>query len=136
MATHSLPSAALATGVLLTIAACTPAVTPTVLNTAFSIPETAVADQLGDQLVFADRMGTAQLAPLLAPLDVDGTPATRLETGDVAYWPKGLRIVVFLSEGAAVPGDELVVIGHVSEGLDDFLGCDRKCVVNLGGADR
>ena len=136
MATHSLPSAALATGVLLTIAACTPGVRPTELETVFSISDTAVAEQLGDQLVFADRMGTAQVAALPAPLDIDGTPARQFDAGDVAYWPVGHSVVVFLYARAAVPGDELVVNGHVSAGLDDLVGCDRDCVVNVSGVER
>lgn len=124
------------TAVILLLSA--PAVIPTVEDN----PTTAVvtldqsATQLASQfpleLTFTDRMGIAEFAPLPAPLLVDG--AARMSSyraGDIAYLASEQSVVVFLSDGAAVPDDDLMLIGHVASGLDNIADCVRDCVVRL-----
>ena len=49
----------------------------------------------------------------------------------MAYWAPEQSIVVFLSDGPDVPGDGLVLVGHVSTGMDDLAGCSQDCAVRL-----
>jgi hypothetical protein len=52
----------------------------------------------------------------------------------VAYWPAERTLVVFLTDGAAVPDGGLALVGRVAEGLDGLAGCARACVVGLAPA--
>jgi hypothetical protein len=91
-----------------------------------------LAPQLPLVLTFTDRMGIAEVAQLPEPLDIDG--AARISSyrvGDVAYLAAEQSIVVFLSDGAAVPDGELVLVGHLESGLDVAAGCVRECAVQL-----
>lgn len=90
------------------------------------------AEQLPRYLVFDDRMGTAQVAYLSEPLEGLATDTVSdYRAGDVAYWATEQTIVVFVTDGAGIPADDLFLIGHISAGLDDLAGCNRNCPVRL-----
>lgn len=91
---------------------------------------TQLAQRLPRSILFTDAMGTAHVARLREPLDFrGGAPISGYRAGDVAYWAAEQSIIVFASDGAGVPEDGLVLIGHVSAGLDDLAGCNRDCLV-------
>jgi hypothetical protein len=91
-----------------------------------------LASHLPRTLTFDDRMGTAVFAELptaLASEDADATSGYR--AGDVAYVAADQSIVVFLTDGIALPDHGLVMVGHVTSGLDDVAGCVRDCAIEL-----
>lgn len=91
-----------------------------------------LAEQLPATLQFDDRMGTAQVATVIAADDIDrGDPMTSYRAGDVAYWASEQRVVIFLTDGAAVAADGLTLIGVVTDGFDHLTGCARDCAVDL-----
>jgi hypothetical protein len=91
-----------------------------------------IAARLPITVAFHDRMGTAVLAQLPAPLTTDrDTPMNRYRAGDVAYITAEQSIVVFLTDGTAVPEGGLTLLGHLTNGLDDLAGCVRDCAVEL-----
>lgn len=118
---------------LLTAAASAP-ITSTTVDPRIQIAETAVAAQLPDQLVFTDHMGTAQIAPLAAPLELQGPPASDYRAGDVAYWEHDHSVIVFLSDGAAVPAGGLIIIGRVTQGMSDLISSSRDSFVQIDRA--
>lgn len=90
------------------------------------------ATQLPRSLLFDDRMGTGQVAYLSEPLEAAAhEPVDDHRAGDVVYWASGQSIVVFLTDGADVPADDLALIGHVAVGLQYLAGCNRNCPVLL-----
>ncbi|MCO5954463.1 cyclophilin-like fold protein [Microbacterium yannicii] len=101
-----------------------------------AVDDAGTAGQFGSRLplalTFHDRMGTAVFARLSEPLAVDQrTPAGEYRAGDVAYVASEQSIVVFLSDGSAVPAQGLVLVGHTTNGLDDLAGCVRDCPIDL-----
>jgi hypothetical protein len=102
-----------------------------------ALGDSATADQLALQLpaaiTFSDRMGAAVIGRLPAALSVRG--AVRVEAyraGDVAYVASEQSVVVFLTDGSAVPDGGLILLGHVTSGMDDLARCVRDCAVELG----
>jgi hypothetical protein len=94
------------------------------------------AGQFGSRLplavTFHDQMGTAVFARLPEPLAVDQRAAAgEYRAGDVAYVASEQSIVVFLADGSAVPDQGLVLLGHVTDGLDDLADCARDCGIDL-----
>jgi len=86
-------------------------------------------------LSFDDRMGAAQIAHLPTPLEIeDPEPISGYLAGDVAYWVPEQSIIVFLTDGPEVPAGSLVLVGHVTAGLNDLADCSRNCAVRLVGA--
>jgi hypothetical protein len=80
-------------------------------------------------------MGTAVIGRLPAALSVRG--AVRVEAyraGDVAYVASEQSVVVFLTDGGAVPDGGLILLGHVTSGMDDLGRCVRDCAIDLGVA--
>jgi hypothetical protein len=103
-----------------------------VVTVEVSTADAVVAVELPLTAAFHDRMGTAVLAHLPAPLATDGAAqVAEYVAGDVAYVESEQSLVVFLSEGAAVPGHGLVHLGHVTDGLEDLAGCVRDCTTRL-----
>ena len=51
--------------------------------------------------------------------------------GDIAYWPDGGSLVVFLVDGAGVPAGTLVAVGKVDGELSRFANCVRDCLVTV-----
>lgn len=103
-----------------------------------AVPQSTVRIHAGSDVVlpgtlrFADRMGTAHVAPLPAPLSVDDTqPLTAPQAGDVGYAPDAQALVVFLHDGRGTGGEELLTVGRVTSGLDDLAGCAHDCLVAL-----
>ena len=95
-----------------------------------------LAPQLPLVLTFTDRMGAAEFAQLPAPLDIDGAAGmSGYRAGDIGYVASEQSIVVFLSEGTAAPDGDLVLVGHVTSGLDVVAGCARGCALQLVVAD-
>lgn len=127
---------AAAAALLLAAVTSAPSTGTTVPDPRIGVSETTVAAQLPEQLVFADHMGTAQIAPLAASLELAGTPADTYQAGDVAYWEGDRSVIVFLTDGAAIPAEGLIVIGRVTHGLGDLTGCTRDCVVRIDRAAR
>ncbi|MFF2487260.1 cyclophilin-like fold protein [Microbacterium sp. NPDC058062] len=83
-------------------------------------------------LTFHDRMGTAvfaQVPTFLAPDSTD--PMNEYRAGDVAYVTSDQSIVVFLTDGSAVPDHGLILLGHLTQGLDDLVDCRQDCPVEL-----
>ena len=106
-------------------------------QTLVALGDSAMADQLALQLpaavTFSDRMGTAVIGRLPAPSSVRG--AVRVEAyraGDVAYVASEQSVVVFLTDGSAVPDGALILLGHVTSGMDDLARCVRDCAVEVG----
>ena len=100
-----------------------------------ALDDSAAAAELAMQLplvlTFTDRMGTAEFAQLPAPLDIDAAQMSSYRAGDVAYFESEQSIVVFLSDGTAVPDGGLVLVGHVTSGLDVVAGCARDCAIQF-----
>lgn len=97
-----------------------------------SVAGTQLAGQLPADLRFDDLMGTAQVAHLPFTLDMgDAAEMKSYRSGDVAYWAPEQRMVVFLSDGAGVPSDGLVLIGHVAVGLSALAGCVSDCAFHV-----
>jgi len=132
MTSRSLALLTAAAFLLLTAAACAPSRALSPLAQ-LAVSQPAVAAQLGDRLVFDDRMGTAQIARLASPMEVEGEPVSDYTAGDVAYWPAGHSVVVFLSDGRAVPEGGIVLIGAVANGVEALSGCADDCVVTITG---
>lgn len=86
-------------------------------------------------LSFDDRMGTAQVALLPTAIDIENAePIIGYRAGDVAYLASEQSIIVFLSDGIDVPSEGLVLLGHVTSGMEDLADCSRNCAVRLVGA--
>lgn len=105
-----------------------------------AISGSATATQLTSQLpitmTFNDRMGAAVFAQLPAALTVAGsTPISGYRAGDVAYIASERSIVIFLSDGSAVPDHGLVLIGHLTSPLGSLASCVRDCAVQLAAAE-
>lgn len=101
-----------------------------------ALEDSATALQLAAQLPltarFHDRMGTAVFAQLPTPLAVtDADPLRAYRAGDIAYVTAEQNIVVFLTDGSAVPDHGVVLLGHLDRGLDDLAGCRNDCPVEL-----
>ena len=91
-----------------------------------------LADRSGDVLVLADRLGTAQTARLHGPVAVGPADlAGGYRAGDVAYWAPEQLLVVFTTDGSALPDGGLTLVGRVSHGLDALAGCARDCAVGV-----
>lgn len=86
-------------------------------------------------LTFHDRMGTAVFADLSRPIDTTRAPSMdEYRAGDVAYVAAEQRIVVFLTNGSAVPDHGLTLLGRLERGLDELIGCREDCLVELSVA--
>ena len=101
-----------------------------------AVDDSTTAAQLAAQLplsvTFHDRMGTAVFAQLPTPLATNGAdPVHQYRAGDVAYVTAEQSIVVFLTDGSAVPDHGLILLGHLKRGLDDLADCRRDCPVEL-----
>lgn len=92
-----------------------------------------VAAQLRGPIPFEDRMGTALVTQLDEPLNIDGEKGGSYRAGDVAYSAADREIVVFLSDGSAVPASGLTRLGEIGEGLDDLVGCASDCPIVFDG---
>jgi hypothetical protein len=91
-----------------------------------------IAALLPITVTFHDRMGSAAFAQLPTPLPADhATPMHEYRAGDVAYVSAEQSIVVFLTDGTAVPDHGLAFLGHLATGLDELAGCVRDCAVEL-----
>lgn len=91
-----------------------------------------LASHLPRNLMFDDRMGTAVFAELPTALVFDPVAVTSgYRAGDVAYVASDQSIVVFLTDGTALPDHGLVLVGHVTSGLDELAGCVRDCATEL-----
>ncbi|TYL54175.1 cyclophilin-like fold protein [Agromyces mariniharenae] len=100
-------------------------------------PATGFEQRLSVALELDDRMGAAQVAQLPAALETaTATPVTSYRVGDVAYWPAGQSLIVFLFDGAAEPSDGLVGIGRVTSGIERLADCVRDCPLRLTAAAR
>jgi hypothetical protein len=85
-----------------------------------------LAERSAEELVFDASMGTAHVANVT--LDVDFSPTVdSFQAGDVAYWALGEKVVIFLTDGSAVPPEGLVLLGQVTDGLDHLTGCASDC---------
>ena len=83
-------------------------------------------------LSFDDSMGSAQIADLPHPLNDLGSPTVEgYKAGDVLYWSGEQRIVIPTTDGAALPQDELILLGHVAEGFTFLGNCTHSCSVQL-----
>ena len=101
-----------------------------VLNDSASAAQ--IAARLPVTVTFHDRMGNAAFAQLPTPLSFDrATPMNDYRAGDVAYVAAERSIVVFLADGTAVPDHGLILLGHLSTGLDELVDCARDCAVEL-----
>ncbi|MGC5221747.1 cyclophilin-like fold protein [Micromonospora sp. DT81.3] len=125
---------AAAAAVLLT--ASLPAPTPDPQSVRVTLDDSAAAEQLASQLslelTFDDRMGTAAFAQLRLPLVMDGGAVmSEYRAGDLAYLASEQSIIVFLTDGSAVPDDGLVALGHVTSGMDGIAACVRHCLIQL-----
>lgn len=92
-----------------------------------------VAAQLRGPIPFQDRMGTALVTQLDEPLDVDGEKVDSYRAGDVAYSAADREVVVFLSDGSAVPAGGLTRLGEIADGLDGLMGCVSDCPLVFNG---
>jgi hypothetical protein len=96
--------------------------------------ETPAAVQLAErsvgELVVDRRMGTAHVADLALDVGFSRT-VDSYRAGDVAYWASGEKVVIFLTDGAAVPPGGLVPLGQVTDGLAGLTGCASDCTVRL-----
>lgn len=91
-----------------------------------------LAQRLPDTVTFDDRMGVAEVAHLRMPLDASqSAPMTAYHAGDVAYQVSQQSLIVFLSDGSAVPGGDLILVGHIGTGYDHIAGCTRDCTIHL-----
>jgi hypothetical protein len=89
-----------------------------------------LAERSAGALELDARMGTAQVADLA--LDVDfSRPVHSYRAGDLAYWASGEQVVIFLTDGAAVPAEGLIPLGKVTHGLDRLTSCRSGCPVHL-----
>jgi len=121
---------------LLTAPALSPGSPAPAPRASVSIDDSLAAAQLAARLPltvkFHDRMGTAVFAQLPMPLAPDdATPMNDYRAGDIAYVTSEQSIVVFLTDGSAVPDGGLVLLGHVERGLDDLASCRQDCAVEL-----
>ncbi|KJL44151.1 cyclophilin-like fold protein [Microbacterium trichothecenolyticum] len=121
---------------LLTTPTLAPASTAPIPQASIALDDSATASQLAPLLpvnvTFHDRMGTAVFAQLPAPLSTDhATPMNDYRAGDVAYVTAEQSIVVFLTDGTAVPDHGLTLLGHLTAGLDELVDCARDCAVEL-----
>ena len=121
---------------LVSAPACSHLQRGTIPEAEIQVDDSATAIQLERSLPvavsFDDRMGAAQVARLPTALDVENAESTRgYRAGDVAYWAPEGSIVVFLSDSPDVSSEGLVLVGHVSTGMDDLAGCSRNCAVRL-----
>jgi hypothetical protein len=97
-----------------------------------SLTAVQLAPQLPLVVAFNDRMGAAEFATLPQPLAIGGAPQmSGYRTGDVAYLAAEQSLVVFLSDGTAVPETGLVLVGRMTSGLGDLAGCTRDCATHL-----
>lgn len=87
--------------------------------------------ELRRPLTYDDRMGTALVAQLSTPLPVAGEHISRYRAGDVVYSDTEQAIIIFLSDGAAVPSGGLYRLGTVADGVDALAGCRSDCLVTF-----
>ncbi|MGN6127366.1 MAG: cyclophilin-like fold protein [Humibacter sp.] len=103
---------------------------------ALAVDDSTTAAQLAAQLpltvTFHDRMGAAVFAQLPTSLAPDSTdPMNEYHVGDVAYVTSDQSIVVFLTDGSAVPDHGLFLLGQLTRGLDHLANCRQDCPVEL-----
>jgi hypothetical protein len=97
-----------------------------------SMAASQLETQLPMTLQFDDHMGTAQVAQVADGLDIEGAhPASSYRAGDVAYWAPDQSLIVFLTDGSAVPTHGLVVVGRVTNDVGELGSCAHNCVVRL-----
>jgi hypothetical protein len=101
-----------------------------------SVNDSSAAEQLSSQLpltvTFNTRMGAAQFARLSEPLAInDAAVMDDYRSGDVAYFAEENSLVVFLSDGSAVPDTGLVLIGHIATDLGDLASCATDCAAEI-----
>jgi hypothetical protein len=100
--------------------------------------DSPAAVQLAERTVGALKldahMGTAQLADLALDVDFSNT-VNSYRAGDVAYWASGEKVVIFLTDGTAVPPEGLIPLGQVTDGLDHLTSCAADCAVHLDTAN-
>ena len=118
--------------------ACTQVPTSDEADAEIWLKDSNTAIQLGNRLpmllIFTDRMGTAQIARLPEAMPVGRDDRVGgYRAGDVAYWAREQSIIVFQSGGGA-PSEDLVLVGHITAGLDDLASC-TICTVNLHQTD-
>ena len=121
---------------LLTMPSLAPAGAVAPPQASVALDDSATAAQIAALLpltvTFHDRMGTAALAQLPTPLPADhAAPMNEYRAGDVAYVTAEQSIVVFLTDGSAVPDHGLTLLGHLTTGLDELVDCGRDCTVEL-----
>ena len=121
---------------LLLLTAAVPAPTPDPPSVQVTLDDSAAATQFASQLslelTFEGRMGTAAFAQLPVPLVTDGSAfMSEYRAGDLAFLPSEQSIIVFLTDGSAVPGEGLVLLGHVTSGTHGIAACVRNCLIEL-----
>ena len=116
-----------------TLSACSASATRGVTIEMNELPvATTLAAGLPETLVFSDRMGAAAVALVPGPVDVDGyATLSSYESGDVAYRAAEQTLFVFLSDGAAEPGDGLILIGRTADGVAGLSSCSQDCSVRV-----
>ena len=136
------PFTSVAVALLLLAAAPTfsPDPAPTVASVEIQTNDSETAAQLDGRLPpdlhFENRMGTAEVARLPYQLKVgDAGAVTSYRTGDVAYWEAEQSLVVFLSDGAGVPKNGVVMLGRVASNLKTFAECVSDCAIRLTTKD-
>lgn len=127
--------ATIAAALLLTAgaAACAPSPTTAAIEVRLndSVAAVELSRSLPSTMSFDNRMGTAQVARLAAPLSTRGAAtAPSYRAGDVAYWAAEQSIVIFLHDGSGVPTSGLVLIGHTSGDLSRIGDCTRQCTLS------
>lgn len=119
-------------------AACSP--DSSTVSVAVQTTDTAAGPHFSRQLpreaTFENRMGTAEVARLAAPLNVAGSESiSHYRAGDVAYWAAERSIVIFFTDGATAPRTGLVMVGHVdNDDLSRLSGSVQRRSVRLVSA--
>jgi hypothetical protein len=121
---------------LLTAPTISPAVESRSAPIVIAPNDSAVASELAGQLpldvTFDDRMGTAAFAQLHTSLSVGAAAhQSSYRAGDVGYVASEQALVVFLADGSATPAGGLILVGHVTSGLEELAGCIRNCPVRI-----
>lgn len=105
---------------------------PIVVTATGSFSSAQLSDLLPIHVSFSDSMGTAVMADLPENVDIDmSRSVAEYATGDVLYWPSENRLVVPISDGAALPDGGLILIGHISSGLNFLIDCTNVCSTRL-----
>ena len=105
---------------------------PIVVSAAGSLTSTELSDLLPRELTFSDSMGGGQIADLPRALSIsDPQPVSGYSSGDLLYWPSEQRLVIPRFDGKALPAGGLILLGHITAGLDYLDACARSCSVRL-----